>query len=243
MILDDVYHSVDNQHLDRMIDLLMEESKHFRQVVMATHLLRAARRFMMNRVGKGDVDHIVLMSKWSLERGLQWRNQPLECDILAGLLEATPFDRQAVAGKTGFLMEAALDTLVCNYRCKVPKATDGENTLAELRDGFNKVAKAFRRQTGEFADGEWQESEKAQELSYSWKDFDDCFGVRNDVGAHWKEIGQDFPDQSVEFFARSALRVIEVVTCPYCRSLPRKRDGSHWTCTCKRSRFTPLENP
>ncbi|HLK15885.1 MAG TPA: hypothetical protein VKT78_13860, partial [Fimbriimonadaceae bacterium] len=242
LLLDDVYHSVDNQHLDRMIDLLMDQSKHFQQVIMATHLLRAARRFAMNRVGKGDVDHIVLVSKWSLERGLQWRNQPLESEVLESLINNLPFDRQSVAGKTGVLMEAVLDALVCNYRCKVPKSNDGENTLSELRDGFSKTAKSFKRQTGNFTEGLWSTSGDDVALIDSWKAFDECFGVRNDVGAHWKEVGQDIPDETVEFFARSALQVINVVTCPHCRSLPRKKEGSYWTCMCKRSRFTPLES-
>jgi len=242
LLLDDIYNSVDNQHLDRMIDLLMEQSTNFRQVIMATHLLRAARRFMMNRVGKGDVDHIVLLSKWSLERGLQWRNQPLECEVLEAMLEAENFDRQAVASKTGMLMEAVLDTLVCNYRCKVPKAADGENTLSELKNGFAKVAKTFMKQSGFFEAKEWVETDKSLMLEPLWKDFDEFFGIRNDVGAHWKEVGQDVPDQDVEFFARASLRILEIVTCQYCKSLPRKREGSYWICTCKRSRFTPLES-
>lgn len=242
LILDDVYQSVDNQHLDRIIDLLMEESKHFRQVVMATHLLRAARRFMMNRVGKGDVDHIVLQSKWSLERGLQWRNQPLECEVLEAMVDGPDFDRQAVASKTGMLMEAVLDTLVCNYRCKVPKAADGENTLAELKNGFAKVAKTFKKQEGTLGSSGWAESGKPVALESSWRDFEDYFGIRNDVGAHWKEIGQDVPDKDVEFFARASLMILEIVTCQHCRSLPRKREGSYWSCTCKRARFTPLES-
>ena len=242
LILDDVYHSVDNQHLDRMIDLLMDQSQNFAQVVMATHYLRAAKRFSMNRVGSGSVHQIVLFSKWSLGRGLQWKDQPLECDVLDAMLHSQPIDRQSVASKTGVLMEAVLDTLVCNYRCKVPKSSDGENTLAELRDGFSRVAKLMSKQEGEFEDGVWTKTCLPVALESPWREFEECFGVRNDVGAHWKEVGQDEPDANVEFFARSALAVIEVVTCSQCRSLPRRRDGSFWTCTCKRSRFSPLES-
>src|SRR5579871_4196576 len=161
---------------------------------------------------------------------------------IGSLINNLPFDRQSVAGKTGVLMEAVLDALVCNYRCKVPKSNDGENTLSELRDGFSKTAKSFKRQTGNFTEGLWSTSGDDVALIDSWKAFDECFGVRNDVGAHWKEVGQDIPDETVEFFARSALQVINVVTCPHCRSLPRKKEGSYWTCMCKRSRFTPLES-
>lgn len=241
LLLDDVYHSVDHRHLDRLIDLIMEQSVHFGQVIMATHLLRAAKRFSMQHVGDGNVCHLSLLNKWSLETGLRWKNQPLEADVLRGILEADSFDRQTLASKTGVLMESVLDVLVCNYRCRVAKTPDGENTLAELRDGLMKVAKAFRRQSGVKQSAQWTQTEPDQELGPAWNAFGDHFNVRNDIGAHWKNVGQDYPDEVVESFARSALGVIEVVTCPYCHSLPRRREGSYWSCTCGRSRFTPLE--
>ena len=30
-------------------------------------------------------------------------------------------------------------------------------------------------------------------------------------------------------------------TCPYCREVPARRDGTHFCCTCKKSQLYPLE--
>lgn len=68
MVLDDVLTSVDSRHLDRVIELISEESLNFGHVIITTH-----DRTWFNRVrdGQGMNAELIELHIWDLQIGMR----------------------------------------------------------------------------------------------------------------------------------------------------------------------------
>lgn len=81
LVLDDVVMSVDDKHLDRFIDLLHDEEKHFGQIIITTHYRPWRERYRNNRAPAGNVQFMELRN-WTKENGIRVFNSKI---ILAEL--------------------------------------------------------------------------------------------------------------------------------------------------------------
>jgi hypothetical protein len=140
LVVDDVFISVDATHLSRIAQLITDESKHFSHVIVTTHQ-RLWRDIYRYQHGAGKLTQIVELQRWSLAKGISNYKTRLAVDELIASISAAPFDRQVTASRAGVLLEAMLDYLARQYRCRVALTHDGDYTLGELLDGTESLFK------------------------------------------------------------------------------------------------------
>jgi energy-coupling factor transporter ATP-binding protein EcfA2 len=71
LILDDVFTSVDQAHLGRVMDLLIAESAHFDQILMTTHYRPWRDQYKLKANG-GAALQLIELEPWEQEHGIRW---------------------------------------------------------------------------------------------------------------------------------------------------------------------------
>lgn len=234
LVLDDVFTSVDAQHLERIADLIVDESKHFAHVLLLTHQRRWWEHFR-SPYGAGQWAQMIHLDRWRLDRGVQAYTAKPEVMDLLELLRMAPLDRRQAASKAGILLERVLEGLGRRYRCAAPWSAHGGPTLAELMDGTSSVFKALEihRPQRDASGG------MVQPIQFVHTKPKEAFDrirshsfVRNWVGAHHNPHGSDLPDAEVEAFVDMTLRFAEALSCPECGQIPSRSAGTHYACSC-----------
>lgn len=240
VVLDDIFTSVDNAHMKRAVNVIVDLSSQLAQVILTTHSRRLAQAFSMH-AGATNLTHRVHLLGWSMETGIRVRGTPTECERLKKALDDDDFDRQAVAGKAGPLLEHLFGHLDRQYRCAFAEDEDGKSTLYDLSQPFKKTALVMRAERGRLnSKKEFEVYEEVIVKPLAQKLFEHDF-VRNDVGAHWSETGQDHPDAEVRAFGEAALGLVEALVCPQCGSLPIRRKPDYRVCHCGLTRYHPVD--
>lgn len=241
VVLDDVVTSVDAPHMDRFMNMLIDETDNFTQVIIATHYRPWLEKFRHAR-GHTAKAHIIHLSPWSLVSGIRSGHAKLAVQELRDIAAAVPFDRSTAANKTGIFLESLLDQLALLYECKVPRKPIPEYTLGELMESFSKRLLPLLK-TEMYIDEAHPITMELKPLlegvsSLSW--------IRNQVGCHWNLSGFDVPDADVLKFVQKTLELSNAIICPKCGSLPTKgKTGTYWQCHCKENkglRLYPLES-
>ncbi|HET6382237.1 MAG TPA: AAA family ATPase [Armatimonadota bacterium] len=243
IILDDVFSSVDQAHLARIIDRLADESKFFNQIIITTHYRQWRDRYRYLKGPGGSVDLIELHG-WSNQGGIRHHRTQLAAEELATLLQADPFSRQAAALQAGILLEAALDHLTLLYRCRVPRTVDGGYTIGELCDAASKLARAIEivRPTrgGDGVEKTPPETEKMS-LKTLLEALASTAFIRNSVGCHFNASGADIADDDVRRFVQQTLDLVSVLVCAGCGELAQRPKGTHYECRCGKLQMAPLQ--
>jgi len=234
LVLDDVFTSVDSQHITRIANLVVDESQHFAHVIVTTHQ-RLWRDFYRNPYGAGKRTQLVELQRWALAKGISSYKTKLAVTELADSLKASPFVRQTTASQAGILLENILDGLALHYRCRVARTADGNYTLGELLDATASLFKKaeIRRPVLNSAGQPMNPSQftiskpegivgRIRELAF----------VRNQVGAHFNAAGADIADSDVEAFADLTVQLAEALSCPMCGHIPVRDTGDHYACSC-----------
>jgi hypothetical protein len=106
VVLDDVLMSIDDPHLDRVIELIDEEAPNFGHVIITTH---SRAWFDRIRLGQGMNAELIELYGWNLNGGIRHSAAPLAVEELRAAVNAPRLDRQAVASRSGMLLEQLLD--------------------------------------------------------------------------------------------------------------------------------------
>ncbi len=246
LVLDDVFTSVDSQHLGRIAQLVVDESQHFAHVVVTTHQ-RMWRDIYKNPHGAGKLAQLIELQRWALAKGISNYKTKLAVDELAQSLKAAPFKRQETASQAGVLLEATLDGLALHYRCRVPRTPDGNYTLGELLDGTSSLFKKVEIHRPDL-DATGHPLNPPQYSSFKP---DGILGqlralsfIRNQVGAHFNPLGGEIPDSDVEGFADLTVQLAQALSCSICGQIPGRAAGTHFECSCepaKSVRMLPLQ--
>ena len=116
------------------------KASNFAQVIATTHQ-RLWRDIYRYQHGAGRLTQMIELQRWSLSKGISNFKTRLAVDDLIASIAAAPFDRQVTASRAGILLEAVLDWLALQYRCRVARTHDGSYTLGELQDGTESLFK------------------------------------------------------------------------------------------------------
>lgn len=239
VVLDDVLMSIDDPHLDRVIELINEESAHFGHVIITTH---SRAWFDRMRHGGGMQADLIELYGWDLNNGMHHSRAPLAVDDLRHALRATRLDRQLVASRAGILLEQLLDNLTLHYRCRLPRQMLPRYTLGELAVGLDKRLCGLLRTEQVNLDGTIKTDALFGLLEAATKDT----WIRNQVGAHFNPDAAAISDAMVRQFGENVLALADTLLCDHCRQLPRKnKSGSYWECGggCGKIRLYPLAAP
>lgn len=244
LVLDDIFTSVDSQHLGRISQLIVDEAQHFAHVVLTTHQ-RRWRDVFRNQQGAGKRAQLIELQRWSLAGGIRAYQTKLAVDQLIQSVNAAPFERQRVASEAGILLEAMLDHLALRYRCRVARTADNAYTLGELLDGVSSLFKKLwmEKPCSPEDDGTAVEYERLHPKETFNKVKEIAF-IRNQVGAHFNLSGLDISDAEVEQFATLTVALAQTLSCAVCGQVPGKKGANHYECSCKQPavvRMLPLQ--
>lgn len=246
IVLDDVFTSVDSQHINRISQLIIDESDNFAHVIITTHQ-RLWRDILRNPHGAGKLTELIELQRWSLVKGISSYKTKLAVKEIADSIVAMPFDRQSVASKSGILLESIFDFIALQYRCRVPRTIDNSYTLGELLDGTSTLFKTLETQkpvidlaTGNLVNPVQHTNCKVTDLI---NDLKQSAFVRNQVGAHYNISGTSISDVDVEEFANLSVKLANALSCSICGQIPSKKTTTHYQCSCKSNemRMTPLQ--
>lgn len=249
LILDDVVMSVDENHLDRFIDLLHDEDENFGHILITTHYRPWRDRYRYNRAPSSKV-HFVELRDWSLEGGIKIQNGKLLINELkAALADESSFDRQKIISAAGIVLENIFDFFAVKYACRLPRNTRNEYTLNELSTCFSsKLSNALKIQhfKKETPTGKYSATDVIKEthLNDLLSKIKELTIIRNWVGAHYNPSGSLVSDKDVKEFANLTLELAELITCPENGQFPDKdHSGSYWETKSGSIRLHPLKEP
>ena len=246
IVLDDVFTSVDAPHINRISQLITDESPNFAHIIITTHQ-RLWRDIYRYSQGAGKLAQLVELQRWSLAKGISDYKTKLAVTELSDAIKSMPFDRQVAASKAGVLLEAILDYLALQYRCRVPRTADNSYTLGELLNGTSSLFKALeihrpqRDATGKLISPTTHDKSTLSKIIAS---INASSFVRNQAGAHYNVAGSVISDSDVSEFAALAVDLAEALTCGICGQVPSKKTATHYQCSCKvpsEIRMLPLQ--
>lgn len=243
LVLDDVLGSVDEPHVERLIDLLIEECQGFRHCLIATHYLpwRNKHRWRMLRDGKCQ---FIELGKWTRDNGVSQIGSLDHIDQLHDLLTQAAPDAQSICGKAGTVLEALLKFFAITYGLRLPYRTDAQYTLGELLDAIDgKLRKALRVEVAEPAAGGAGTTYRSVPLEPLLDQLKRIAQLRNAVGAHFNELSFDLLDSDAINFGRCVHDVAEALTDSQSGWPQSKASGSHWATKNDSRRLHPLTRP
>jgi energy-coupling factor transporter ATP-binding protein EcfA2 len=246
LILDDVVMSVDENHLDRFIKLLHDETDTFAHILITTHYRPWKDRYKVNRAPVAKVQFVELRG-WTLSSGIRLHNSKIDMDELKKALDDEDYDRQIISSKAGIILENILDFISIKYQCKVARKDRNEFVLRELLDCISskllKVLKVQHLVKGE--DGVYSGSEfiLEQELKPIIDNFKQLSPIRNQVGAHFNWDGSTVPDKDIIAFGEAVYEFGKLLICPETGMFPDKNSGSYLETRNGSVRLHPLMEP
>ncbi len=243
LVLDDIFTSADAQHIGRLAQLIVDERNHFAQIILTTHQ-RLWLDIYRNSQGASGLVELVELQRWTLDKGISSYKTRLAVRDLSDTLQALPFERRMIASKAGVLLEATLDFLALQHRCRVPRTADNSYVLRELLDGTKSLFKvlSIHRPSGG-PDGPLPYTDTSPRAITDA--LSNCAFVRNQVGAHYNISGLSIADADVEAFAKLVVDLVEALSCDTCGQIPGKRTGTHIECSCPAAsaiHLTPLQH-
>jgi wobble nucleotide-excising tRNase len=246
LILDDVVMSVDENHLDRFIELLHDEVDNFAHIIVTTHYRPWKDRYRNNRAPASNV-HFLELRTWSTQNGIRVFNGRIALDELRQMLNDTgSFHRENISAASGRILENLLDFITLKFGCRVPRKPKNDYQLSELLDGLSKeLLKNFKVEHLEKdATGKYTSVIKQVELKPVIDKLKTLKAVRNQVGAHFNFDGSLVNDGDIEDFGKTTVEFAELLICPECGALPdRNKTGSHWETKTGSIKLFPLVEP
>lgn len=243
VVLDDVFTSVDQPHLDRIISMIHDEGERFNHVILTTHYRPWRDRYRYYRGPALKIQTIDLLN-WSINRGIRHTRTKLSIEDVKDWLDQEPLERQIVASKAGILLEALLDYVTLLYECRLPRRAGTSYTLGDLISGIDsKLLKALKV-TKISADKDGNPVSDDIELKPLIDNVGSFAWVRNQVGCHFNLEGMEIADADVKSFGVRAAELAEALVCAECGELPKtSKNGIDRQCRCGKRRLQPLETP
>lgn len=210
LVIDDVLTSVDDSHMNRVVDMLYEQSAYFRHCIITTHYKPWKLKFQWGRL-RHEGCRFVELGTWSITQGMSLLNQDpkSEIQILETNLKTVPFDAQIVAGKAGVVLEAVLDFLTRLYECAVPRKDEDRLTIGDMMSAVSpKLRNAMRVE--KLTDKESGRYEMIP-LGDIINKISKLAGARNDYGAHYKEGTFGLGDADAREFGTCVLELADLI--------------------------------
>jgi energy-coupling factor transporter ATP-binding protein EcfA2 len=241
MVLDDVLASVDEPHVDRLIQMIYEEAQHFRHVVVTTHYRPWREKLRWGWLKQGQCQ-LVELGPWSASVGPSLVRSTSEIERLRKVLrEENDFDGQAACGKAGVVLEAVLDFLTELYKCKLPRTSRNEWTLGDLLPAIGKKLRAALRV--EFQDPGHPTNYVSHDVGPILDELERIAQSRNLLGAHFNKLSFSLLDANAKHFANKVLELADLLVHPE-HGWPRSnRSGSYWSTAKDARRLHPLQEP
>ncbi len=212
LVLDDVIASVDEPHVDRIIEMIYNVSERFAHCVLTTHYMPWREKFRWGWLKNGECQ-LIELGDWSLENGVVSSKSTPRVEVLRGLLAVAKPDAQVVSACAGVVLEAVLDFLTRTYECAVPRRRT-KPTLGDLLPAMNKKLRAALRVEIHDAPVTAGVAAPAVLIGEVLTQIEEFAGLRNIIGCHFNEIAFQLQDASGIEFGRMVLELADALLHP-----------------------------
>lgn len=238
LVLDDVLGSVDEPHVDRVIEMIYDLAATFQHAIVTTHYKPWREKYRWGLLKPDKACHFVELTEWGLGEGIRLTTSIPEVDRLSAMLKAEPVDVQAVTSKAGVVLEQALDHLTQKYECSLPRHGRGY-TLGELLDAISAKLKTAlrveRRSSDVLVD--------TVELGAMLDNLKSIAGARNVLGAHFNDLSHHLTGSEGIAFAQQVYALADALVCPEHGWPMNDKSGSYWRNGGDTRRLHPLRKP
>lgn len=243
LVLDDVLASIDEPHVERLINMICEQAQHFQHCVITTHYRPWKHKLRWGWLQSGQC-HFIELSKWSTSKGLTLIKSVPEVERLRKLLAEEQPDIQSICAKAGVVLEATLDFLTQLYECKLPRRSDNRYALRELLDAIDKKLRpALKVDILIEYNSKNIPVYKTQLLKELLDEITRISQARNVFGAHFKEIAFDLSAVDALDFGNAVLKLVETLVDTEKGWPKSSKSGSYWATSGETRRLHPLRRP
>jgi energy-coupling factor transporter ATP-binding protein EcfA2 len=242
LVLDDVLASVDEPHVEHLIEMLYAEATKFRHCVLTTHYRPWKQRLRWGWLQNGQCQFIEL-SKWTDTQGLILIRSVPDAESLRCLLAAIPPDPQLVCAKAGVILEAALTFLSQLYECKVPHRASNLYTLGDLLPSMNKKLREALIVEVLITDETGSSAHQPTALGPILDELHRIAQLRNVFGCHFNTLSFDMLESDAIGFGQQVLLLIDALADPNAGWPKSKKSGKYWATAGETRRLNPLLSP
>lgn len=242
LVLDDVLASVDEPHVERLIEMLYAEAIKFRHCVITTHYRPWKQKLRWGWLKNGQCQFIEL-SKWTNQQGMTLIRSVPDAERLRSLLAATPPDPQLVCAQAGVILEAALDFLTQLYECSVPRRPNALYTLGDLLPSVDKKLRNALQVEVLVTDGAGVSSYQTTSLTPILDELIRIAQARNVFGCHFNTLSFDLLDSDALGFGQKVLELIDSLSCQEAGWPRNDKSGKYWATSGETRRLHPLKQP
>ena len=243
LVLDDVLGSVDEPHVERLIEMLHAQALKFRHCLITTHYRPWKMKLRWGWLKNGQC-HFIELTRWTNSSGLTMMRTVPDLDKLRELLAAEPADAQLVCAKAGFILEAALNFITLHYECSVARKPDDRYTLGDLLPAIDKKLRAalsVERKTG--VDSAGLPIYQRVSLTPILDELLRIAQARNVFGCHFNALSFELHEADGLLFGRKVLELMECLTDEE-GGWPRNgKSGMYWATSGETRRLSPYKRP
>lgn len=242
LVLDDVLASVDEPHVERLIEMLYAEAIKFRHCLITTHYRPWKQKLRWGWLKNGQCQFIEL-SKWTNAHGMTLIHSIPDVERLRYLLAETSPDPQLVCAKAGVILEAALDFLSLLYECSVPRRAGGLHTLGDLLPSIDKKLRNALQVEVRVVDASGASSYQTKSLGPILDELICIAQARNVFGCHFNALSFELLDSDALAFGQNVLELIEAIADPEAGWPKNDKSGTYWANSGETRRLHPLQRP
>lgn len=244
LILDDVFGSIDEPHVDRIIDMIYSVSADFQHTIVTTHYRRWREKFRWGQLKPGVPCQLVELAQWSITEGMRLGGSLPETERLRAELAKHDPDLQLVCSKAGVILEALLDHLTLKYECAVPRRAGGNYTVGDLLPTINgKLLAALRIEKRDGLPDPKAPPAETIHLKPIFNQLDRIAQARNVMGAHFNAVSFDMLDQDAIAFAREVMALADALIHPKHGWPGSSKSGEYWRNSGDSRRLYPFRKP
>jgi energy-coupling factor transporter ATP-binding protein EcfA2 len=242
LALDDILTSVDEPHVDRLIEMLCAEATKFRHCIITTHYRPWKEKLRWGWLKTGQL-HFVELTKWTLSDGVTTIRTLPDVTRLRELLNESPPDPQLICSKAGVILEAALNFLTEQYQCSVPRKPGGDYTLGDLLPNVKtNLRKALRVEVLD-KDENGDPIYRTVALGPILDELARISQTRNIFGCHFNALSFSLLSSDAVLFGQQVVLLMDTLTDGENGWPKNKNSGSYWATSGETRRLHPLQKP
>ncbi|MGN6553671.1 MAG: hypothetical protein ACTHLW_08110 [Verrucomicrobiota bacterium] len=242
LVLDDVLASVDEPHVERLIEMLYAEAVKFRHCVISTHYRPWKQKLRWGWLKNGQC-HFIELTRWTDQRGLTLIRSVPDADRLKILLAESPPDPQLVCAKAGVILEAILDFITQIYECSIPRRPGGLYTLGDLLPSIDKKLRNALTVEIMARDEVGTVTYTSVKLAPILDELIRIAQTRNVFGCHFNTLSFELLETDAIGFGKNVLHLSEAITCPEAGWPRSDKSGKYWATSGETRRLHPLQQP
>ncbi|HEX5703911.1 MAG TPA: AAA family ATPase [Pyrinomonadaceae bacterium] len=241
LVLDDVVASMDEPHVDRIINMLYDVSQNFAHCVLTTHYQPWREKFRWGKLQKGECQFVEL-GPWTIIAGIVTSKTTPRIEVLRSHVRKTPPEPADICACAGVFLEKILNFLADQYECSVPRRR-GKPALRDLIQSINKKLRGVLRV--ELHDGALSSGSVAPvvHLGPVLEKLEKFANVRNVIGCHFDEISFHLNSADAVEFGEMVLQLAEALLHPDHGWPASDKSGEYWSNSGKSRRLYPLKQP